>query len=315
MIRLASKNDLSTINNLVKEMFFEVSGDPNQLGYQDNYLEKFVANKGDVIFVAEENKNIVGFISVEQHFESENFIYFDDFCVTKNYRNRSIGKSLIFEALNYALINNFDTIFLHVEKSNKKAISLYEKLCFEISEETEKRFKFCLKLPQKVQYFVNNQNYVCLKLLGKGKGGYTYKAINNLGEFVALKLIHHEPCDYYNFGDKFEAEINDYKTLTEIGILMPKLIGADKEKEVIVKELIDGPTIAQMIESGNDVSNYVPEMKEIAEKLKRNNLNIDYFPTNFMVKENKLIYVDFECNKFMDEWSFENWGIKYWSKW
>lgn len=69
-----------------------------------------------------------------------------------------------------------------------------------------------------------------------------------------------------------------------------------------------------MIEAGNDVYNYVPEMKEIAEKLKRNNLNIDYFPTNFMVKENKLIYVDFECNKIMDEWSFENWGIKYWSK-
>ena len=160
MIRLASKNDLCTVNNLVKEMFFEVSGDPNQLGYQDNYLEKFVANKGDVIFVAEENKNIVGFISVEQHFESENFIYFDDFCVTKNYRNRSIGKSLIFEALNYALKNNFDTIYLHVEKSNKKAISLYKKLCFEISEETEERFKFCLNLPQKVQYFVNNQNYI-----------------------------------------------------------------------------------------------------------------------------------------------------------
>lgn len=25
-------------------------------------------------------------------------------------------------------------------------------------------------------------------------------------------------------------------------------------------------------------------------------------------------YIDYECNNYMDEWNFENWGIKYWSK-
>ena len=24
--------------------------------------------------------------------------------------------------------------------------------------------------------------------------------------------------------------------------------------------------------------------------------------------------LDYECNEYMDEWNFENWGIKYWSK-
>lgn len=28
----------------------------------------------------------------------------------------------------------------------------------------------------------------------------------------------------------------------------------------------------------------------------------------------KLYYIDFECNDYMEEWNFENWGVKYWSK-
>ena len=28
----------------------------------------------------------------------------------------------------------------------------------------------------------------------------------------------------------------------------------------------------------------------------------------------ELYYIDYECNDYMDEWNFENWGIKYWSK-
>lgn len=23
---------------------------------------------------------------------------------------------------------------------------------------------------------------------------------------------------------------------------------------------------------------------------------------------------DYECNDYMEEWNFENWGVKYWSK-
>lgn len=43
-------------------------------------------------------------------------------------------------------------------------------------------------------------------------------------------------------------------------------------------------------------------------------LNIDYFPTNFVAQNGELFYIDYECNDYMDEWNFENWGIKYWSK-
>ena len=36
--------------------------------------------------------------------------------------------------------------------------------------------------------------------------------------------------------------------------------------------------------------------------------------TNSILKDGILYYVDYECNAYMEEWNFENWGIKYWSK-
>lgn len=49
---------------------------------------------------------------------------------------------------------------------------------------------------------VNGKNCSVIKLLGKGKGGYSYLASDGTNQYV-LKQIHHEPCSYYQFGDKF----------------------------------------------------------------------------------------------------------------
>ena len=49
---------------------------------------------------------------------------------------------------------------------------------------------------------VNEIPYRLLRLLGKGKGGYSYLAERN-GQQVVVKQIHHEPCDYYAFGNVF----------------------------------------------------------------------------------------------------------------
>lgn len=48
--------------------------------------------------------------------------------------------------------------------------------------------------------------------------------------------------------------------------------------------------------------------------LYENNLNIDYFPTNFVVQNDILFYTDYECSEYTEEWNFENWGRKYWGK-
>ena len=160
---------------------------------------------------------------------------------------------------------------------------------------------------------VNNKTYNIIKLLGHGKGGYSYLAENE-GDLVLIKQIHHEPCDYYNFGNKIEAERNDYERLLKTGIRIPEMYAIDMENEIIVKEYIEGKSIYDLIREDVSVEPYMKQVKEMADTVRSYGLNIDYFPTNFIVRDGLIWYVDYECNEYMEEYSFQNWGIKYWSK-
>lgn len=160
---------------------------------------------------------------------------------------------------------------------------------------------------------VNGREYNILKLLGKGKGGYSYLADDGTRQYV-LKQIHHEPCAYYQFGNKLEAELNDYHRLRNVGIRMPAMIDVDMEHERILKEFIDGDTIYDLVLWDQMKPDYVDQLRGMCELLYAAHMNIDYFPTNFVVRDGEIYYIDFECNEYMEEWNFENWGVKYWSK-
>lgn len=161
--------------------------------------------------------------------------------------------------------------------------------------------------------FVNGKAYKIIAFLGKGKGGYSYLASDEERQYV-LKQIHHEPCSYYQFGDKIQSEINDYNRLRNIGIRMPRMLDVDKENERLLKEYIEGDTVFELVKSGRMKSEYVEQAKDMCRLLYPANTNIDYFPTNFVVQNELIYYIDFECNDYMEEWNFENWGILYWSK-
>lgn len=158
---------------------------------------------------------------------------------------------------------------------------------------------------------VNGIGYTIISLLGKGKGGYSYLVEKN-GEKYVIKQIHHEPCDYYTFGNKLESELRDYDTLSKLGIKMPKMLGVDRENERILKEFIDGDTIMDLVQCGELKEDYIEQIKHMCSLLYPVGLNIDYYPTNFIPQNGVLYYIDYECNCYSDEWNFENWGIKYW---
>ena len=162
-------------------------------------------------------------------------------------------------------------------------------------------------------FVVNQKQYTVIRLLGHGKGGYSYLVERNGCQYV-LKQIHHEPCNYYSFGNKIEAEINDYNRLLHTGIRLPQMLDVDIENERIVKEYIDGPTIYELVKDDVMDDSYIVQVREMAQMVYSAGLNIDFFPTNFVIANGAIFYIDYECNPYMDEWNFENWGIKYWSK-
>ena len=160
---------------------------------------------------------------------------------------------------------------------------------------------------------VNGTEYAVLRLLGKGKGGYSY-LVERGGQPFVLKQIHHEPCDYYTFGDKLQSELRDYARLREIGVPMPELLAVDEAQERILKQYIPGDTVDVLVAENRLPDWCIPQMEALCERLYAANTNIDYYPTNFVPLDGTLFYIDYECNDYMAEWDFQHWGIQYWRK-
>ena len=125
------------------------------------------------------------------------------------------------------------------------------------------------------QMSVSGKSYDVIRLLGKGKGGYSYLVTDGEKEYV-LKQIHHEPCDYYTFGDKLASELGDYERLRAIGIPLPKLLEVDRERERLLKEYIKGDTIDRLVLKDEMRPEYLEQIRAMCEKLYAANTNIDY---------------------------------------
>ena len=232
--------------------------------------------------------------------ENTDYAYVEPVCVIPSYRKMGLGKAAVYEAANRAK-----------KLGAKKAIVVSALMFYKKIEFIEKgHYSFYWKKEERI---VNSVTYKLERLLGKGKGGYSYLAKIGDKEYV-LKQIHHEPCDYYKFGNKIEAERNDYQRLMDAGIRIPKMIDIDMDKEIVIKEYIEGDVISDLLNEGRSVEEYIPQLQEMASLAKAKGLNIDYYPTNFVVRDGLLYYIDYECNSYMNEWSLENWGIKYWNK-
>ena len=126
---------------------------------------------------------------------------------------------------------------------------------------------------------VNGAEYTILQLLGKG--GYSYLVTDGTTQYV-LKQIHHEPCEYYTFGDKLRSELRDYETLRKIGIPMPRLLAVDTTQERILKEYIAGQTVAEQLKAGRMEPDWLAQVQAMYRLLCPAGLNIDNYPTNFV---------------------------------
>lgn len=160
---------------------------------------------------------------------------------------------------------------------------------------------------------VNGKPWQVVRLLGHGKGGYSYLVTDGTQEAV-LKQIHHEPCDYYQFGDKLQSELRDYRRLAAVGIPMPELLAWDTAEERLLKEYIAGCTAAELVAARLLLPCHRRQVEEMCRLLYPAGLNIDYYPTNFVLRGGRLYYVDYECNEYHEEWDFAHWGCRYWSR-
>ncbi len=143
--RKAELSDSKRIAELFEEMLRTIYHTEDVEGYEDGYLDRFFSEAGDLIYVAELEKEVVAFLSIEVYKE-DGYIYLDDLSVTAACRNQGIGTKLISLAEDYSQSIGISAIVFHVEKTNERAHQLYRKLGYMDHEDQGKRIMMVKEL-------------------------------------------------------------------------------------------------------------------------------------------------------------------------
>jgi TP53 regulating kinase-like protein len=165
----------------------------------------------------------------------------------------------------------------------------------------EKSTFTCLQVP-----------YQVITFLGKGKSGYSYVVSNADGRLFVAKFIHEELINGHFSTDKFYEEIQAYTFLRQLGVTVPELIAYDADQDILMKQFIQGPTILELIQQGKMDPLFISKMKDFADFLKNKNVNIDYHPSNFIIRDGFIYYLDYEYTVYQKEYDFDTWGMAMW---
>ena len=103
--------------------------------YTKKDLESILTNELTPVWVAEEKKQVVGYLfgiyeEIKDHksMTDRKSLYIDDLCVDKDFRKKGIGRQLYNYAKMVARTNGCYDITLNVWNLNPGAIAFYEKL-------------------------------------------------------------------------------------------------------------------------------------------------------------------------------------------
>ena len=143
--RKAELSDSKRIEELFIEMLRTIYNTNDVDGYENGYLDKFFSESEDLIYVAELDKEVVAFLSIEVY-KDDGYVYLDDLSVTEKYRDKGIGTKLISLAEDYSKDIGVSAIVFHVEKTNENAHRLYRKLGYMDNEDQGNRMRMVKEL-------------------------------------------------------------------------------------------------------------------------------------------------------------------------
>ena len=93
-------------------------------------LANMLNNEEEKVFVIENDKEIIGYISIKINNKTTKSIWIDELMIDKDYQNKGYGKSLINKVYQYAEENNCKRIELNCWSFNENAKNFYHKQGF-----------------------------------------------------------------------------------------------------------------------------------------------------------------------------------------
>ena len=138
-----SKNDFDIVRDILLSTWLDTYSKiipPEELKAYLDYscsnkkLEEFFKDKFTKGFIAEIDEKPVGWLRINMN-QKENKFYINQLYVLKDHQGKGIGKKLIGIAVDIALKNNFDKIWLGVMSENIPSVNWYKSLGFVFEEE------------------------------------------------------------------------------------------------------------------------------------------------------------------------------------
>lgn len=138
-IRKATMKDAKIILKLLKSESVMTGND--ELYYDLKHAKEYIRGKSFVTFVYEEDKNIVGLVSINL-FNIGKYAEIYNVIVDKNYRKKGMGLKLMQFAEKYLKNKGYEIAYFYVEGSNKPMQNFARKIKYERG----KMFRFYSKI-------------------------------------------------------------------------------------------------------------------------------------------------------------------------
>ena len=110
----------------------------------------------------------------------------------------------------------------------------------------------------------------------------------------------------------FPLFFNKIKRIQKCGIPTPKIVANSKPEGILVREYFEGPNVFEEIAKGPLSDNYYKELFLIYRFCRFSQINLNYLPENFIMRNNKLYYISDDIYDYEVKHNLENWGIYYW---
>ncbi len=138
VIRAARMDDLDQLAHLF-DLYRIFYGKPSDMEEAKKFLSERIRTKESVIYVADEEKSLLGFTQLYPQFSSirmKRSWLLNDLFVLKAHRKRGISKQLIERAKNLVLKTGAAGILLETDKSNLVGNRLYLSTGFVLNEKS-----------------------------------------------------------------------------------------------------------------------------------------------------------------------------------
>jgi len=150
---------------------------------------------------------------------------------------------------------------------------------------------------------VGNKEYFLLRQLMSNEDKTIYQVKKDDDVYKIIK--------FSNFSS-FKHDLDNWIFLKRAGIVVPKLVKKIKKELTLIFKWIDGKSCLELL-AEKDIDQTIFEKLFLYYRFARfSKFDIDYLPTNFVVKENKVFYVSTTKIPANPQLNLENYGIFYW---